>query len=134
MNWKEVLASYPENEDMVLLYEAWGETPYLKELFALLSEYQPDWNKEKELGSWAAEFMLDLLEETEAELGELEPQRRLKQFQEMIEERYEDFRSSHQFVRVNNAAIQAEAGKHTDEDIRKYIDYEGEKIGFPILI
>lgn len=54
MNWKEILASYPENEDMIFLYEEWGETPYLRELFTLLSEYQPDWNKEKELGSWAA--------------------------------------------------------------------------------
>ena len=93
MNWKEILASYPENEDMIFLYEEWGETPYLRELFTLLSEYQPDWNKEKELGSWAAEFMLDLLEETEAELGE-----------------------------------------QSCEDIRAYIDQEGEKNGFPILI
>ena len=110
MNWKEILASYPENEDMIFIYEEWGETPYLRELFTLLSEYQPDWNKEKELGSWAAEFMLDLLEETEAELGEMEAEARLEQFKEMIEERYDDFRNSHQFVRVNNVALRAESG------------------------
>lgn len=134
MNWKEVLASYPENEDMVLLYEEWSETPYLRELFALLTDYQPEWNKEKELGNWAAEFILDLLEEAENEIEEMDPQRRINHFREMIEERYEDFRNSHQFVRVNNVAIQAETGQHPCEDIRKYIEEEGEKIGFPILI
>ena len=134
MNWKEILASYPENEDMIFLYEEWGETPYLRELFTLLSEYQPDWNKEKELGSWAAEFILDLLEETEAELGEMEAEARLEQFKEMIEERYDDFRNSHQFVRVNNVALRAESGEQSCEDIRAYVDQEGEKTGFPILI
>lgn len=134
MNWKEALASYPENEDMVLLYEEWSETPYLKELFVLLTDFQPEWNKEKELGNWAAEFILDLLEEAENEIEEMDPQRRVKHLKEMIEERYEDFRNSHQFVRVNNVAIQAEAGQHPCEDIRKYVEEEGEKIGFPILI
>ena len=63
MNWKEILASYPENEDMIFLYEEWGETPYLRELFTLLSEYQPDWNKEKELGSCCLLYTSDAADE-----------------------------------------------------------------------
>ena len=53
------------------VYEEWGETAYLKEVIGVLNRYNPDWNKERELGSWAAEFILDLLEETEEEFDEL---------------------------------------------------------------
>ena len=71
MNWKEQLAGYAENEEIMQVYEEWGETAYLKEVIGVLNRYNPDWNKERELGSWAAEFILDLLEETEEEFDEL---------------------------------------------------------------
>ena len=31
MNWKEILASYPENEDMIFLYEEWADSAILKD-------------------------------------------------------------------------------------------------------
>ena len=65
----------------------------MQELFKVLDSYEPDWNKEKELGSWAAEFLLDILEEEEWE--EMTPEERTDRFNELLDERYEDFRSSY---------------------------------------
>lgn len=129
-NWKKALAEYAENEEILQLYEDWGNSEELKEVFEVLNAYCPDWNKEKELGSWAAEFILDMLEEVETEIGEASPVQRKACFEEMVDERYEDFRSGHQFARINNVAIHAETEK---EDIGACAAEEGEKIGFPIL-
>ncbi len=60
MNWKEKLGGYAENEEILQVYEDWGETEYLKEVVSVLNRYNPEWNKEKELGSWAAEFILEI--------------------------------------------------------------------------
>lgn len=134
VNWNEALKSYPENEEMVQLYEDWGDTEYLKEVFAVLNEFNPDWNKEKELGSWGAELVLDLLEELEEELESTCKEERIDRLNEMLDERYEDFRSCHQFSRVNNVAIRVQAGEQQCDDISAYVAEEGEKIGFPILV
>lgn len=134
MDWKTKLAGYPENEEIVQVYEDWGDTIYLKEIVDLLTAYSPEWNKEKELGSWAAEFILDILEETEEELDELEKETRLERFTEMIEERYEDFRNGHQFARINNVAIQAEERGEKCEDIRACVESRNEEITFPVLV
>lgn len=134
MDWKERLAGYAGNEEILQVYEDWGDTEYLKEVICVLNGYNPDWNKERELGGWAAEFILDLLEETEEEFDELGGQGRCARFEEMVEERYEDFRSGHQFARINNAAIQAEAAGEAGKDIRAEVDARNEEIGFPVLI
>lgn len=134
MDWKERLAGYAENGEILQVYEDWGDTEYLKEVIHVLNGSHPDWNKERELGSWAAEFILDLLEETEEEFDELGVQGRCSRFEEMVEERYEDFRSGHQFARVNNAAIQAEAAGEPEKDIRVLVDARNEEIGFPVFI
>ena len=60
---EELAVAYPDQEDLVQVYKEWGDSAYLQELFKVLDSYEPDWNKEKELGSWAAEFLLDILEE-----------------------------------------------------------------------
>ena len=64
-DWQKELAEYADNEEILQVYEDWGNSGYLQEVFRLLNEFNPDWNKEKELGSWAAEFILDMLEEAE---------------------------------------------------------------------
>ena len=50
--------------------------------------------KEKELGSWAAEFILDILQEKEEQWEEMTTEERKKYFQDILDERYEDFRCS----------------------------------------
>ena len=57
---EELAVAYPDQEDLVQVYKEWGDSAYLQELFKVLDNYEPDWNKEKELGSWAAEFLLDI--------------------------------------------------------------------------
>lgn len=134
MNWKKQLAGYAENEGILQVYEEWGETEYLREVMEVLNRYNPDWNREKELGSWAAEFILDLLEETEEEFEELDAEGRLARWEELVEERYEDFRSGHQFARINNAAIQAEVAGDPGKDIRAQVNARNDEVGFPVLI
>ena len=130
-DWQKELAEYADNEEILQVYEDWGNSGYLQEVFRLLNEFNPDWNKEKELGSWAAEFILDMLEEAEEELEDSTPENREELFREMLEERSEDFRNGHQFARINNVAIQATGD--SPENIRENAAAEGEKIGFPVL-
>ncbi|MCQ4872751.1 hypothetical protein [Butyricimonas paravirosa] len=123
---------YGEEDDVIQLYEDWGDTPYLHEIFRVLDEHEPDWALERELGSWTAEFILDILLEHEEELEGLSVEERVKLFQEEIEERYADFKSCHQFARVNNLSMQFEEDENTDcQDLDEYIAEDGEEVGFP---
>ncbi|MCB6972030.1 MULTISPECIES: hypothetical protein [Butyricimonas] len=123
---------YGEEDDVIQLYEEWGETPYLQEIFQILDRQNSDWTLERELGSWAAEFILDILQEHEEELENLSVEDRGKLFEEEIDERYADFKSCRQFARVNNLSIQFEEDEDTDcQDLDEYIAEDGEEIGFP---
>lgn len=128
MNWTEALKSYPDNEDMVQLYEDWAETEYLKEIFEALNAYEPAWNKQSELGSWAAEFILDTLADTEEELENMTKEERVIRFNELLDERYEDCRSMHQFTRQNNLRLESE------ESIGERMSATDEAVGFPVLL
>ena len=124
---EELGVAYPDQEDLVQVYKEWGDSAYLQELFKVLDSYEPDWNKEKELGSWAAEFLLDILEEEEWE--EMTPEERTDRFNELLDERYEDFRSSHQFARINNINLYLQEG----EDLDAVLAEGDEKVMFPKL-
>ena len=87
---------------------------------------------ERELGSWAAEFILGILQEHEEELEGMPEAERVALFEEEIEERYADFKSCHQFARVNNLSMEYEEDEDTDcETLDEYIAENGEEIGFP---
>ena len=47
-DWQKELAEYADNEEILQVYEDWGNSGYLQEVFRLLNEFNPDWNKEKE--------------------------------------------------------------------------------------
>lgn len=120
---------FPDSEDIIQVYNEWGDSEYLQELFTALDRYEPDWNKEKELGSWAAEFILDLLEEQEDELKEMTKEQRLERFDDLLDDRYEDFRSGHQFARINNINLYLQE----DEDLDATLAEEDEKVTFPVI-
>ncbi len=126
---EQLAVAYPDQEDLIQVYENWGDSVYLQELFVALDDYEPDWNKEKELGSWSAEFILDILEELEDELINLSSQERKDHFEELLEERYEDFRSGHQFARINNINLSLQEG----EDLDAVLAETDEKVCFPKL-
>ena len=120
---EEIAIAYPDNEEIVQVYRDWGDTVYLQELFAVLDRYEPSWNKERELGSWAAEFILDVLEEENGEWEDMSPEERRQRLEELVEERYEDCRNGHQFARENNARLrfadtEAAADALAEEDER----------------
>ncbi len=125
---EELSLAYPDNEDLIQVYQDWGETEYLQELFAVLDKYEKDWNKEKELGSWAAEFILDLLQEEEGEWEDMTSEERIDRMNELLDERYEDFRSSHQFARINNINLHLKESEDLDDILAENDD----KIMFPI--
>lgn len=125
---EELALAYPDNEDLIQVYQDWGETEYLQELFTVLDSYEKDWNKEKELGSWAAEFILDLLQEEEGEWENMTHEERIERMDELLDERYEDFRSSHQFARINNINFYLQEG----EDLYAILAENDDKIMFPI--
>lgn len=125
---EELALAYPDNEDLIQVYQDWGETEYLQELFTVLDNYEKDWNKEKELGSWAAEFILDLLQEEEGEWENMTHEERIERMDELLDERYEDFRSSHQFARINNINFYLQEG----EDLDAILAENDDKIMFPI--
>ena len=104
---------YGEDDDLIQLYEDWGDTPYLHEIYHILDEHASDWVLERELGSWAAEFILDILQEHEEDLEEMPETERVAFFKEEIEERYADFKSCHQFARVNNLSLEYEEDEDT---------------------
>lgn len=122
---EELAIVYPDNEDLIQVYRDWGNSEYLQELFCVLDRYEPDWNKEKELGSWAAEFILDLLQEEDWE--DMTKEERRERFDELLDERYEDFRSGHQFARINNINLYLQEG----EDLDAVLAENDEKIMFP---
>lgn len=126
---EELAIAYPDNEDVVQVYQEWGDTDYLQELFTALNSYEPDWNKEKELGSWAAEFILDILQEEDGEWEDMTPEERRERFDELLDERYEDFRSGHQFARINNINLYLQEG----EDLDAILAESDEKIRFPVI-
>lgn len=128
-DFEQLRLTYPDNEDLIQVYEDWGDTEYLQELFVALDEYEPDWNKEKELGSWAAEFILDILQEKEEEWPILTKVQRKEHFDELLDERYEDFRSGHQFARINNINLYLQDG----EDFDAVLSEGDEKVRFPKL-
>lgn len=126
---EELAIAYPDNEDMIQVYQDWSDSAYLQELFTALDRYEPDWNKEKELGSWAAEFILDILQEEEGEWKNMTEEERAERMDELLDERYEDFRSGHQFARINNINLYLQEG----EDLDAILAETDDKIRFPII-
>lgn len=124
---EELALAYPGNEDLLQAYREWGETVVFRELLAELDRYEPDWNKEKELGSWAAEFILDILQVEEDEWENMSPENRQARLKELLDERYEDFRCSHQFARMNNITLHIQEG----EDLDAILAETDEKVMFP---
>lgn len=124
---EELAVNFPGNEDLIQVYRDWYDTRALKELVNELDRYEPDWNKEKELGSWAAEFILDILQEKEEQWEEMTTEERKKYFQDILDERYKDFRCSHQFARLTNITLRLQDGENPETILTE----TDEKIMFP---
>lgn len=129
----EIRISYCENPEVAALYEDWGNSAYLQEIFELLTKRSKDWNLEKELGSWASEFIAELLEANLDEFSSMNNEKRLKYFQELIDEQYDDIVRSHQLSRFNVAMGDVRLRDLVESDLIGYLHDEGQKVGFPIV-
>ncbi len=130
---EEICGAYPECPELVSFYEIWGNKPYLAELFEALDACNPDWNREKQLGSWAVEFMNGILDTEEVDLETATSDERKAYFREKLEIQYEDFVRMHQFARLNQANADIRLKDMLYPDLTAYLSREGEKTGFPIL-
>lgn len=131
---EKIRQEYSDNEDIIQLYEEWGNSPYLKMIFSILDKRHPDWNLERELGSWAAEFILELLQEHEEEFDAQGTSLIFNILETAIEEQYADFKSGRQFVRINNLSLQFDQDESIEyEDLEDYIAEHGKQKGFPIV-
>lgn len=129
----EIRISYCENPEVVCLYEEWGDSIYLKQMFQILGERSKDWNLDKELGSWASEFLADLLDSNYEEFSVMSDDDRYVYFQELVDEQYDDIVRSHQLSRFNVARGDIRLRDLLEPDLIGYLYDEGQKIGFPIV-
>lgn len=108
-------------------------------ILPIYMKYTVYWMNIHLIGCWnvnwvvgRAEFILDILQEHEEELEEMPETERVALFKDEIEERYADFKSCHQFARVNNLSMEYEEDEDTGcETLDEYIAENGEEIGFP---
>ena len=64
MHYEEMLDDYEANEDLYRLYDK-KDTVIYQEIVLFLNDFNPDWRKNKELGRYAAELIIDTIEELE---------------------------------------------------------------------
>jgi len=126
---KKLEDSWSEDEELIALYKNWGDSKELQYIFDALSEYNSLWNHESELGSWASEFILDLLEDIEVEIDEMSDDEKKTRFKELIEERYDDFCDIHRFSSLNNIRI----NNPTADSESELFDEDSDKVTFPIF-
>ena len=126
---KKLEDSWSEDEELIALYKAWGDSKELQYIFDALSEYNSLWNHESELGSWAPEFILGLLEVVEVEIDEMSDYEKKSRFKKLIEERYDDFCDIHRFSSLNNIRINNPTANSESE----LFDEDNDKVTFPIF-
>jgi len=126
---KKLEDSWSEDEELIALYKAWGDSKELQYIFDALSEYNSLWNHESELGSWAPEFILGLLEDVEVEIDEMSDYEKKSRFKKLIEERYDDFCDIHRFSSLNNIRINNPTANSESE----LFDEDNDKVTFPIF-
>ena len=126
---KKLEDNWSEDEELIALYKEWGDSKELQCIFEVLSEYNPLWNYESELGSWAPEFIFDLLEDVEIEIDEMSDKEKKSHFQKLVEERYDDFCDIHRFSSLNNIRI----NNPTADTESELFEEANDKIAFPIF-
>lgn len=95
---------YHENEEMYQLYELKDSEIY-QEIVLFLNDFKYEWRKNKELGSYAPEFILRIIEDFKEGYEEDNENGFKEWLVDMFEEvadRYENTKSNFQFARAMN--------------------------------
>lgn len=87
-----------KHEDYILLMEEYSRTQLFKETILFLNEAFPDWKTNKGIGSWAAEFVLHIINSNEyLEFEDSYSKEKFKDLYEDIVFTYETFKLNYQF-------------------------------------
>ncbi len=117
---------YHENEDMCQLYELKDSEIY-QEIVLFLNDFNLEWRKNKELGSYAPEFILRIIEDFKEgyeEDNENGFKEWLKAMYEEVADRYENTKSNFQFARAMNESHSFESYYETNQDDNKKNDFD----------
>ena len=138
--FQEIIDFESSNEDLVKLYHLKDSGIY-KEIVLFLDDFKPEWRKAKELGCWAPEFILGIMEQFENE--ERSFCEWLSKMYEEIAYSYENTKFSYQLMRdkveysqeeaeIENILYDIKEGKLCKSDyeaqLKKYQDLRDNKI------
>lgn len=115
---------YHENPSMMELYE-WRNSKIYKEIILFLNDFNADWRKKKELGEYASEFILRIIEEYENEETEQFFVEWLTLIYREIADRYVITKSNYQFARVMREDTRELIEEYTTDD--DFMEEEFEK-------
>ena len=95
--YENMVNFYHDNPSMMELYE-YRNTDIYREIVLFLNDFNADWRKKKELGEYAADFILRIIKEFEQE-NDLSVEW-LSTIYEEIADRYSTTKSNYQFARM----------------------------------
>ncbi len=126
-NYSEKITDfYHENEDIYQLYELKDSEIY-QEIVLFLNDFNHEWRKNKELGSYAPEFILRIIEDFKEGYKE-ENENGFKEWLmamfEEVADRYENTKSNFQFARAMNESRSFESYYETNQVDNKKNDFD----------
>ena len=107
--YENMVNFYHDNPSMMELFE-YRNTEVYQEIVLFLNDFNADWRKKKELGEYAADFILQIIKEFEEE-QEDENESFIQWLTNIYEEtadRYATTKSNYQFARAMNEQFEME--------------------------
>lgn len=136
--YENMVNLYHDNPSMMELYEYRNSEIY-REIVLFLNDFNADWRKKKELGEYAADFILRIIKEFEEDDDDESSVQWLTNIYEEIADRYSMTKSNYQFARLYDIesffkefkwkeCIDETQGVDFEEACQKYQKDDDEKI------
>ncbi|MER0441571.1 hypothetical protein [Emticicia sp. W12TSBA100-4] len=124
--YENMVNFYHDNPSIMELYE-YRNTDIYREIVLFLNDFNADWRKKKELGEYAADFILRIIKEFEEEKEDenLPFVQWLTNIYEEIADRYASTKSNYQFARAMSQDIKSLMEECTTDD--DFLEDEFEK-------
>ncbi len=113
--YENMVNFYHENPSMMELYE-YQNTEIYQEIVLFLNDFNSEWRKKKELGEYAADFILRTIEAFEQKSSNLTFVTWLSLLYEEIADRYRTTKINYQLARNDNQDLQSLIEAYTTED------------------
>lgn len=107
--YENMVNFYHENPSIMELYE-YRNTDIYREIVLFLNDFNADWRKKKELGEYAADFILRIIKEFEEEQEDENQSfvQWLTNIYEEVADRYADTKSNYDFAKTMNEQYEME--------------------------